>query len=77
VEPKSTYKKTLLRLWIRVPGLGTFFTPRSGIPDGRKSASGSGINIPDPPHCKKNRNWISTVSWDPENVFLKTLIKGL
>jgi hypothetical protein len=47
VEPKSTYKKTLLRLWIRVPGLGTFFTPRSGIPDGRKSASGSGINILD------------------------------
>jgi hypothetical protein len=28
------------------PGLGTFLTPGSGIRDGRKSASGSGI--PDP-----------------------------
>jgi len=28
------------------PGLGTFLTPGSGIRDGRKSASGSGIRDP-------------------------------
>jgi hypothetical protein len=77
VEPKSTYKKTLLRLWIRVPGLGTFFTPRSGIPDGRKSASGSGINIPDPPHCKKKQELDLYCIMGSRKRFLKTLIKGL
>jgi hypothetical protein len=29
------------------PGLGAFLTPRSGFRDGRKSASGSGMNDPD------------------------------
>jgi hypothetical protein len=29
------------------PGLGAFLTPGSGILDGRKSASGSGMNNPD------------------------------
>jgi hypothetical protein len=36
-------KLAVLRIRIRDPGLGTFLTPRSGIRDGRKSASGSGI----------------------------------
>ncbi len=29
------------------PGLGAFLTPGSGICDGRKSASGSGMSNPD------------------------------
>jgi hypothetical protein len=33
---------------IRDPGLGTFLTPGSGIRDGRKSASGSGIRDEQP-----------------------------
>ncbi len=33
----------MLRIRIRDPGLGAFLTPGSGIRDGRKSASGSGI----------------------------------
>jgi hypothetical protein len=33
----------VLRIRIRDPGLGAFLTPGSGIRDGRKSASGSGI----------------------------------
>ncbi len=36
----------VLRIRIRDPGLGTFLTPGSGIRDGRKSASGSGIRDP-------------------------------
>ncbi len=37
-------------LWIRIrdPGLGVFLTPGSGIRDGRKSASGSGIRDEQP-----------------------------
>jgi hypothetical protein len=34
---------SVLRIRIRYPGLGAFLTPGSGIRDGRKSASGSGI----------------------------------
>jgi hypothetical protein len=37
----------VLRIRIRDPGLGAFLTPGSGIRDGRKSASGSGMNNPD------------------------------
>ncbi len=37
----------MLRIRIRDPGLGAFLTPGSGIRDGRKSASGSGMNNPD------------------------------
>jgi hypothetical protein len=36
----------MLRIRIRDPGLDTFLTPGSGIRDGRKSASGSGIQDP-------------------------------
>jgi hypothetical protein len=39
---------TVLRIRIRDPGLGTFLTPGSGIRDGRKSASGSGIRDEQP-----------------------------
>jgi hypothetical protein len=35
-------------LRIRDPGLGAFLTPGSGIRDGRKSASGSGIRDEQP-----------------------------
>ncbi len=38
----------VLRIRIRDPGLGTFLTPGSGIRDGRKSASGSGIRDEQP-----------------------------
>jgi hypothetical protein len=38
---------SVLRIRIRDPGLGAFLTPGSGIRDGRKSASGSGMNNPD------------------------------
>ena len=40
--------QTVLRIRIRDPGLGTFLTPGSGIRDGRKSASGSGIRDEQP-----------------------------
>jgi hypothetical protein len=36
-------KNAVLRIRIRDPGLGAFLTPGSGIRDGRKSVSGSGI----------------------------------
>jgi hypothetical protein len=39
--------KAMLRNRIRIPGSGAFFTPGSGIRDGKKSRSGSGMNIPD------------------------------
>jgi hypothetical protein len=38
----------VLRIRIRDPGLGAFLTPGSGILDGRKSASGSGIRDEQP-----------------------------
>ncbi len=38
----------MLRIRIRDPGLGAFLTPVSGIRDGRKSASGSGIRDEQP-----------------------------
>jgi hypothetical protein len=38
----------VLRVRIRDPGLGAFLTPGSGIRDGRKSASGSGIRDEQP-----------------------------
>jgi hypothetical protein len=38
----------VLRIRIRNPGLGAFLTPGSGIRDGRKSASGSGIRDEQP-----------------------------
>jgi hypothetical protein len=38
----------VLRIRIRDPGLGAFLTPGSGIRDGRKSASGSGIRDEQP-----------------------------
>jgi hypothetical protein len=38
----------VLRIRIRDLGLGTFLTPGSGIRDGRKSASGSGIRDEQP-----------------------------
>ena len=38
----------MLRIRIRDPGLGAFLTPGSGIRDGRKSASGSGIRDEQP-----------------------------
>jgi hypothetical protein len=38
----------VLRIRIRDPGLGAFLTPGSGIRDGRKSASGSGIQDEQP-----------------------------
>ncbi len=38
----------MLRIRIRDPGLGAFMTPGSGIRDGRKSASGSGIRDEQP-----------------------------
>jgi hypothetical protein len=38
----------VLRIRIRDPGLGTFLTPGSGIRDGRKSVSGSGIRDEQP-----------------------------
>ncbi len=40
--------KPVLRIRIRDPGLGAFLTPGSGIRDGRKSASGSGIRDEQP-----------------------------
>jgi hypothetical protein len=43
-------KKSVLRIRIRDPGLGAFLTPGSGIRDGRKSASGSGIRDEQPDH---------------------------
>ncbi len=39
---------SVLRIRIRDPGLGAFLTPGSGIRDGRKSASGSGIRDEQP-----------------------------
>ena len=41
-------QKPVLRIRIRDPGLGAFLTPGSGIRDGRKSASGSGIRDEQP-----------------------------
>jgi hypothetical protein len=41
----------VLRIRIRDPGLGTFLTPGSGIRDGRKSVSGSGIRDEQPGSC--------------------------
>ncbi len=38
----------MLRIRIWDPGLGAFLTPGSGIRDGRKSASGSGIRDEQP-----------------------------
>ncbi len=38
----------MLRIRIRDPGLGASLTPGSGIRDGRKSASGSGIRDEQP-----------------------------
>ncbi len=38
----------MLRIRIRDPGLGAFLTPGSGIRDGRKSASASGIRDEQP-----------------------------
>jgi len=38
----------VLRIRIRDQGLGAFLTPGSGIRDGRKSASGSGIRDEQP-----------------------------
>ncbi len=38
----------MLRIRIRDPGSGAFLTPGSGIRDGRKSASGSGIRDEEP-----------------------------
>jgi hypothetical protein len=40
--------EAVLRIRIRDPGLGAFLTPGSGIRDGRKSASGSGIRDEQP-----------------------------
>jgi hypothetical protein len=40
--------KAVLRIRIRDPGLGAFLTPGSGIRDGRKSASRSGIRDEQP-----------------------------
>ncbi len=40
--------KAVLRIRIRDPGLGAFLIPGSGIRDGRKSASGSGIRDEQP-----------------------------
>jgi hypothetical protein len=39
---------SVLRIRIRDPGLGAFLTPGSGIRNGRKSASGSGIRDEQP-----------------------------
>jgi hypothetical protein len=39
--------ETVLMIQIRDPGSCSFFTPGSGIGDGHKSKSGSGVNIPD------------------------------
>jgi hypothetical protein len=44
--PYDTVMKSVIR--IRDPGLGAFLTPGSGIRDGRKSASGSGIRDEQP-----------------------------
>jgi hypothetical protein len=44
----SRNKKAVLRIRIRDPGLDAFLTPGSGIRDGRKSASGSGIRDEQP-----------------------------
>jgi hypothetical protein len=43
VHRKKKLLSTVVRIRIRDPGLGAFLTPGSGIRDGRKSASGSGI----------------------------------
>jgi hypothetical protein len=45
---KKAMLKAVLRIRIRDPGLGAFLTPGSGIRDGRKSASGSGIRDEQP-----------------------------
>jgi hypothetical protein len=59
INPKKNTKKTFFVgflggfFWVGFfsvadtdPGLGAFLTPGSGIRDGRKSASGSGMNNP-------------------------------
>ncbi len=38
------------------PGSGNLFDSGSGIRDGNNLDPGSGINIPDPQHCKKRNN---------------------
>jgi hypothetical protein len=43
-----THWSSVLRIRIRDPGLGAFLNPGSGIRDGRKSASGSGIRDEQP-----------------------------
>ncbi len=45
---KIRFPYAVLRIRIRDPGLGTFLTPGSGIRDGRKSTSGSGIREEQP-----------------------------
>ncbi len=45
-EPKPNL--AVMRIRIRDPGLGAFLTPGSGIRDGRKSASGSGLRDEQP-----------------------------
>jgi hypothetical protein len=48
--------QAVLRIRIRDPGLGAFLTPGSGIRDGRKSASGSGIRDENPGSYVELRN---------------------
>ncbi len=48
IEDLWSGSKPVLRIRIRDPGLGTFLTPGSGIRDGRKSASGSGVRDEQP-----------------------------
>jgi len=61
------------------PGLGTFLTPGSRIRDGDSSDPGwkkvgSGISIPDPPHCHTpcfsldSASGSKTASWDPSQL---------
>jgi hypothetical protein len=47
-EIQTKLLRAVLGIRIRDPGLGAFLTPGSGIRDGRKSASGSGIRDEQP-----------------------------
>ena len=70
LDPDPAFSEFRIWIWfrtvlrIRDPGLGAFLTPGSGIRDGRKSASGSGIRDEHPgSYFLELRNYFFSFFW--------------